>query len=278
MSDTTTTEKQYDESSIQVLEGLKAVQQHPGMYIGGVGAAGLHHLVYEVIDNAVDEALEGHCDSVLVRLSADGSCTVVDNGRGIPVGPVRHENPKLNGRPALEIVMTVLNAGAKFDSHSYKVSGGLHGLGVSIVNALSEWLRVEVHRDGYKHVMAFARGEITQELQREEESHKTGTTIEFKPDTEIFRDCEFKYETLQNRIRELTYLNEGLRMRLVDDKTGRECEFHCEEGLKEFCRHLAGGAEGLHKDIIHIKGADESGSMTCQVVLLFTDTYTENIL
>jgi DNA gyrase subunit B len=268
----------YDESSITVLEGLKAVQQNPAMYIGGVGAAGLHHLVYEVIDNAVDEALEGFCDSILVHLNADGSCRVVDNGRGIPVGPVSHENPKLNGRPALEIVMTVLNAGAKFDSHSYKVSGGLHGLGVSIVNALSEWLRVEVHRDAYKYTMEFARGEIAQDLQREEPTEKTGTTIEFKPDTVIFQDAEFKYDALQSRIRELAYLNDGLHLRLVDDRASRECEFHYEDGLKDFCAHLAGGAEWLHKNVILIHGADEDAGMSCQVVLLFTDSYTENLV
>ncbi|MGD2108664.1 MAG: DNA gyrase subunit B [Phycisphaerae bacterium] len=278
MSDTTTTETRYDESSIRVLEGLKAVQQNPGMYIGGVGAAGLHHLVYEVIDNAVDEALEGYCDNILVRLNADGSCTVVDSGRGIPVGPVKHENPRLNGRPALEVVMTVLNAGAKFDSHSYKVSGGLHGLGVSIVNALSEWLRVEVHRNGYKHSMAFAYGETTQELRKDEQSDKTGTTIEFKPDQRIFEGCEFKYETLHNRIRELAYLNNHLRIRLVDDRTNKEAEFYYEDGLKEFCAHLAGGADRIHKDVILIKGADEQAGLNCQVVLLFTDSYTENIV
>ncbi len=278
MTDTTTTDRRYDESSIMVLEGLKAVQQNPGMYIGGVGSAGLHHLVYEVIDNAVDEALEGFCDSILVRLNADGSCRVVDGGRGIPIGPMRHENPRLDGRPALEIVMTVLSAGAKFDSHSYKVSGGLHGLGVSIVNALSEWLRVEVHRGGYEHTMAFAYGETSQELQRGEPSNQTGTSIEFKPDQNIFKECEFKYETLQNRVRELAYLNSRLRIRLVDDRSGKECEFYFEEGLKDFCIHLAGGAEWLHKDVILINGEDEKGGMSCQVVLLFTDCYTENIL
>ncbi len=278
MSDITTTERRYDESSITVLEGLKAVQKNPGMYIGGVGQAGLHHLAYEVIDNAVDEALEGYCDSILVHLNADGSCRVVDNGRGIPIGPLRHENPKLNGRPALEVVMTVLNAGAKFDSHSYKVSGGLHGLGVSIVNALSEWLRVEVYRKGYEYTMAFADGEITQELRREELSSRTGTIIEFKPTPNVFRGCEFKYETLQNRIRELAYLNSRLRIRLVDDRTGKECEFYFEEGLKDFCVHLAGGAEWLHKDVIVISGEDEPAGMSCQAVLLFTDSYAENIL
>jgi len=238
----------------------------------------MHHLVYEVIDNAVDEALEGHCDNILVRLNADGSCTVMDNGRGIPVGPVTHENPKLNGRPALEIVMTVLNAGAKFDSHSYKVSGGLHGLGVSIVNAISEWLRVEVHRKGYKHTMAFARGETSQELRKDEPSDKTGTTIEFKPDPNIFEGCEFKYETLHSRLRELAYLNNRLRIRLVDDRTNKEAEFYYEDGLKEFCGHLAGGAEWLHKDVILIKGEDEAAGLSCQVVLIFTDSYTENIV
>ncbi len=278
MSDTTVTERRYDESSITVLEGLKAVQKNPAMYIGGVGVAGLHHLVYEVIDNAVDEALEGYCDNILVRLNADGSCTVMDNGRGIPVGPVTHENPKLNGRPALEIVMTILNAGAKFDNHSYKVSGGLHGLGISIVNAISEWLRVDVYRGGYKHTMAFARGETTQELRREEPSDKTGTTIEFKADPNVFEGCEFKYETLHSRLRELAYLNNRLRIRLVDDRANREAEFYYEDGLKDFCAHLAGGAEWLHKDVILIKGADEEAGLSCQIVLLFTDSYTENIV
>ncbi len=278
MSDTTTTQTRYDESSITVLEGLKAVQQNPAMYIGGTGSAGMHHLVYEVIDNAVDEALEGLCDSVLVHLNADGSCTVVDNGRGIPVGPVQHENPRLNGRPALEIVMTVLNAGAKFDSQSYKVSGGLHGLGVSIVNALSEWLRVTVQRDGYEHTMSFRRGETNQELRREAESDRTGTTIEFKPDPNVFGDSEFKYETLQARVRELAYLNSGLRIRLIDDKGGRECEFCFEDGLKEFCKHLSGGTECLHKVPIVIKGEDLKSRMVCEVVLLFTNSYTENVV
>ncbi len=278
MSDTTTAQPRYDESSITVLEGLKAVQRNPGMYIGGVGSAGMHHLVFEAVDNAVDEALEGFADSVLVRLSADGSCAIVDNGRGIPVGPVRHENPKLNGRPALEIVMTVLNAGAKFDSHSYKVSGGLHGLGISIVNALSEWLRVEVHREGQKYTMVFKRGEISQPMRTEEASDKTGTSIEFKPDPAIFKDVEFKYETLQNRLRELAYLNDRLRIRLIDDQSGKECEFYFEDGLKDFCAHLAGGATWLHKEVILVRGADDQAGISCQVVLLFTDSYTENIV
>jgi len=278
MSDATVVEKRYDESSITVLEGLEAVRKNPGMYIGGVGSAGLLHLVYEVIDNAVDEALEGYCDSILLRLHADGSCTVVDNGRGIPVGPMKHDNPKLNGRPALEIVMTVLNSGGKFDSHSYKVSGGLHGLGISVVNALSDWLRVEVRRDGRKSTMAFARGAVTQALQQEPGSGKTGTTIAFKPDTDVFQDSEFKYETLYNRLRELAYLNDRLRIRLIDERTGKECEFFFEDGLQDFCTHLAGGAEWLHSRPILIKGADEAAGLSCQVALIFTDSYTENLL
>ena len=278
MSDIMVTERRYDESSITVLEGLAAVRQNPGMYIGGVGGAGLHHLVYEAIDNAVDEALEGYCDSILVRLNADGSCKVVDNGRGIPVGPLKHENPKLNGRPALEVVMTVLNSGAKFGNRSYKVSGGLHGLGISVVNALSEWLRVEVHRKGKKWTMAFGRGDITQELRAEGDSDRTGTSIEFRPDHQLLQDCEFKYETLHNRARELAYLNNRLRMRLIDDRSGKEQEFYYEDGLKDFCAHLAGGVGWLHKDVILIKGTDEKGGLACEVVLLFTDSYTENIL
>jgi len=220
MTDTQVTQRRYDESNITVLEGLQAVRKNPGMYIGGVGSAGLHHLVYEVVDNAVDEALEGYCDSVLIKLNADGSCLISDNGRGIPVGPIKHENPQLNGKPALEVVMTVLNSGGKFDSNSYKVSGGLHGLGVSVVNALSEWLKVEVHRDGKRYTMSFAHGDITAPLEVEAGTDKSGTSIEFLPDLAIFQDSDFKYETLENRIRELAYLNDGLRIRLLDDKSG----------------------------------------------------------
>lgn len=278
MTTTSVTERTYDESSITVLEGLKAVQQNPGMYIGGVGSAGLHHLAYEVIDNAVDEALEGFCDSVLVRLNTDGSCTVTDNGRGIPVGPFKSENPRLNGRPALEVVMTILNSGGKFDRRSYKVSGGLHGLGVSVVNALSEWLKVEVCRDGQLHTMGFRRGEIAQELRIEGRTDQRGTSVNFKPDPQVFHETEFKYETLLSRLRELAYLNSNLRIRLVDDRIGKECEFHFEDGLKEFCAHLAGGAEWLHREVIHLRGADEELGIHAQVVLLFTDAYTENIL
>ncbi|MDO8630060.1 MAG: ATP-binding protein, partial [Phycisphaerales bacterium] len=275
----TTEAARYDESSITVLEGLAAVQKNPGMYIGGVGSTGLHHLAYEVVDNAVDEALAGYCDSVLVRLNADGSCSVVDNGRGIPVGPMIHENPQINGKPALEVVLTILNSGGKFNHNSYKVSGGLHGLGVSVVNALSEWLEVEVLRDGKRHTMAFARGAISEPLRSEPaDTDKTGTTVRFKADTIIFQDCEFKFEILQARLRELAYLNSRLRIRLVDDRTGRECEYCYEEGLKDFCAHLAGGAEWLHKDPIVIRSEDAGQGIGCEVVLIFTGSYTENLV
>jgi DNA gyrase subunit B len=284
------TEPRYDESSITVLEGLKAVRQNPAMYIGGTTSAGLHHLVYEVVDNAVDEALAEYCDLVSVRLGADGSCMVTDNGRGIPVGPMKHENPQLNGKPALEVVMTVLSSGGKFDNSSYKVSGGLHGLGISIVNALSEWLRVEVKRDGKRYTMVFRRGETVQPMEvsaapvraaSDKESGPdphTGTSIEFKPDPEVFAECEFKYETLQKRLRELAYLNNGLRIRLLDDRTGKECEYCYERGLKDFCMHLADGAEPLHKEVILVHGADEESGLSAEVALLFTDSYSENIV
>jgi DNA gyrase subunit B len=278
MSDTAGTEKRYDESSITVLEGLDAVRKNPGRYIGGVGSAGLHHLVYEVLDNAVDESLEGHCDSVLIKLNADGSCCVSDNGRGIPVGPIKHENPQLDGKPALEVVMTVLNSGGKFDSQSYKVSGGLHGLGVSVVNALSEWLKVEVCRDSKKYTMNFARGEMVGEMKVEPGVDKTGTSIEFKPDPLVFTEGELRFETLESRIRELAYLNDGLRIGVVDDISGRECEFQFKEGLIDYCIHLAGGAERLHKEPILIRGEEDENGVQAQVVLMFTDSYTENII
>ncbi|MCP4249562.1 MAG: hypothetical protein GY778_21180, partial [bacterium] len=240
----------YDESRITVLEGLSAVRKRPAMYIGGTGHSGLHHLVYEVVDNAIDEAMVGACNNILVKLNADGSCTVVDDGRGIPVGPMQHENPKLNGKPALEIVMTVLHSGGKFDRDSYKVSGGLHGVGVSVVNALAEWLEVEVKRDGHVHMMRFERGEVVKPLQEVGETSKTGTRVEFMPDPEVFPDVELKLETLVSRLRELAYLNDGLRIQVVDERAGKELEFCFGDGLREFVTYLRGGAEPLHKDVI----------------------------
>jgi len=271
---------EYDESNITVLEGLRAVRHRPAMYIGGTGISGLHHLVYEVVDNAVDEAMVGYCDTIIVRLMNDGSCRVTDNGRGIPVGPKQSDNAQLNGKPALEIVMTVLHAGGKFDKSSYRVSGGLHGLGVSIVNALSESCRVEVGRDGRRYSMSFARGDIVEGLKSVEDTGFRGTRVCFKPDETIFPDCNFRYETLQTRLRELAFLNNGLRIRLIDERGDheQESEFYFKDGLREFCRHLVGGSELLHADVIYLSAYDEASDLGCEVALQWTDSYSENLL
>jgi len=268
----------YDESQITVLEGLAAVRKRPAMYIGGTGSNGLHHLIYEVVDNAVDEAMAGYCSSILVKLNADGSCTVVDDGRGIPVGPVDHENPTLHGKPALEVVMTVLHSGGKFNQNSYKVSGGLHGVGVSVVNALAKWLDVEVKRDGKVYLMRFERGDVVRPLSQTGESNKTGTRIEFAPDPEIFPEVDFKLDTLAPRLRELAYLNDGLRIQIVDERVGKELEFQFNDGLKEFVRYLSAGADPIHKDVICLRAADESEGLACDIALQYTASYTENIL
>ena len=268
----------YDESAITVLEGLSAVRHRPSMYIGGTGSSGLHHLVYEVVDNAIDEAMAGHCDSILVKLKADGSCTVVDNGRGIPVGPMEHENPQLNGKPALEIVMTVLHAGGKFDRGSYKVSGGLHGVGVSVVNALSEWCYVVVDRDGKTYSMRFERGQVVGGFRVVGSSKRTGTRVEFMPDPEIFPDCDLKYETLLTRLRELAYLNEGLTIQLVDERAGKEANLRFEDGIREFVRYLGAGGEPIHRDVVLLRAADDDSGLAAEIAFRYTDTYTENLL
>ncbi|HEY3243301.1 MAG TPA: DNA topoisomerase (ATP-hydrolyzing) subunit B [Phycisphaerae bacterium] len=273
----------YNESGIQVLEGLKAVRQRPSMYIGGTGTGGLHHLVYEVVDNAIDEAMVGYCKNILVRLNADGSCTVVDDGRGIPVKPIEHENPQLNGKPALEVVMTILHSGAKFDRSVYKYSGGLHGVGVSVVNALSEWLEVQINRPNDEgriqtYKMRFERGDTVQPLAVIGSSTKTGTRVEFKPDPQIFPDIEFKYDTLVKRLRELAYLNNGVRIRVVDERSGKESEFCYEDGLREFARHLSAGSEPLHRHVICLRGTDEQQRLACDIALQYTDSYTENLI
>ena len=270
--------EQYDETAITVLEGLQAVRQRPAMYIGGTGASGLHHLVYEVVDNAVDEALAGYCGSILVRLNADGSCTVVDDGRGIPTGPMSDDNPKLDGKPALEIVMTVLHAGGKFDRSSYQLSAGLHGVGVSVVNALSEWLEVEVYRDGSIYSMRFERGETVRPLQTIGQSKKRGTRVEFKPDPEIFPDPEFKFDTVAARLRELAYLNNNLRIRIVDERQGKELNFHFTDGLGEYAKYLSGGADWLHRDVIRLRAQDDELGMACDVAMLYTDSYNETLV
>ena len=268
----------YDASQITVLEGLQAVRKRPAMYIGGTGNNGLHHLVYEVVDNAIDEAMAGYCTRILVTLHEDGSCSVQDDGRGIPVGPMAHENPNLNGKAALEIVMTVLHSGGKFDHNSYKVSGGLHGVGVSVVNALAESLYVEVHREGAAYQMRFERGEVAEPLTRQGDSDRTGTLIRFFPDPEIFPDVEFKLDTLAPRLRELAYLNEGLHIQVVDERTDRELDFRFAEGIKQFVRYLAGGAEPIHREVICLRASDEAQGISCDIALQYSDSFNENIL
>jgi DNA gyrase subunit B len=218
----------YDAQDITVLEGLEAVRKRPGMYIGSTGVRGLHHLVYEVVDNSVDEALAGYCDRVEVTIHPDNSITVVDDGRGIPVATMEKE-----GRPAVEVVLTVLHAGGKFgEGGGYKVSGGLHGVGVSVVNALSERLRVEVRRDGYCWTQEYARGAPQGELQRGDPTQETGTKITFLPDAEIFESLEFDFATLEQRLRETAFLTRGLHISLIDERAeGHSAAFHYEGGI-----------------------------------------------
>ncbi|MEE8168979.1 MAG: DNA topoisomerase (ATP-hydrolyzing) subunit B [Phycisphaerae bacterium] len=268
----------YDASSIRVLEGLEAVRKRPSMYIGDTSAAGLHHLVYEVIDNALDEAMAGHCSNIHVKIGADGSCAVSDDGRGIPIETMSEPgNPAVDGKSALEVVMTVLHAGGKFDRSSYKVSAGLHGVGVSVVNALSEWLVAEVWRNGHVNTMRFERGKMIKPLEVVGATRKTGTRVEFKPDSEIFDDTQFRTETLSRRLRELAYLNQGLRVSIEDERTGKSEEFHFEDGLRAFVAHLNDGKEPLHKpQAIH--GEDAENGLQCDVVFQFHSGYSETLL
>ena len=241
---------EYGADEIQILEGLEAVRKRPGMYIGSTSARGLHHLVYEIVDNAVDEALAGFCDTIYVTINKDNSVTVIDNGRGIPVG-INHKA----GLPAVEVVFTVLHAGGKFGGGGYKVSGGLHGVGVSVVNALSEWLVAEVHKDGKVYRQRYEKGVSTSEIKVVGETNVTGTIIQFKPDATIFDEVEYKYETLEHRLRELAFLNKGVKIVLEDKREGREKkkEFHYEGGLIEFVKHLNKTKTGIHPDIVYIE-------------------------
>ncbi|MHC4081929.1 MAG: ATP-binding protein, partial [Planctomycetota bacterium] len=235
-------DKEYTSEAIQVLEGLEAIRKRPGMYVGGRGLSALHHLVDEGVDNAIDEVMAGYATTVTVRLGVDGSCTIIDDGRGMPVDPMVHENPAIHGRPAVEVIMTEMHAGGKFDDNVYKVAGGLHGVGVKCVNALSEWTEVEVVKGGKVYLITFERGEIKSQLHviatradaTDKNPRKTGTKISFLPDTQIFPDIAFRYETLQHRLRELAYLNPGANIRLIDervDRTGkpRHDTFHFED-------------------------------------------------
>ncbi|MGB0766597.1 MAG: DNA gyrase subunit B, partial [Phycisphaeraceae bacterium] len=265
----------YSEESISVLEGLAAVRKRPGMYVGGTDATGLHHLVWETVDNAVDEALAGHCDEIKVVIGQDESITVIDNGRGIPVGPYKHENPDLNGRPTVEIVMTILHAGGKFDSNSYKVSGGLHGVGVSCVNALSQWLEVEVARAGKLHAITFERGEVTTPLRVLGEADGTGTKIHWRPDPDIFEDVSHSYDTIAGRLRERAFLNPGIKIVLTDERgEGRHESFKFDDGIAEMVRYLADGKNGV-SEVVSINAESDDGRSVIDVAFMYTDAYSE---
>ncbi|MBN1422934.1 DNA topoisomerase (ATP-hydrolyzing) subunit B [Candidatus Fermentibacteria bacterium] len=261
----------YGEEQIQVLEGLEPVQRRPGMYIGSTGPRGLHHLVYEVVDNAVDEAMAGACNAIDVSIHTDGTVTVVDNGRGIPVGI--HAG---TGRPALEVVMTTLHAGGKFDGASYKVSGGLHGVGVSVVNALSEWLEAVVERDGSQYRQRYERGAPVTEVERVGPSDRTGTTITFKPDPGVFETVDFSFETLSQRLRELGFLNRGVSITLRDERVGQEQEVvYCYEGgLGSFVEYLNENRTALTPPISF---EQERDGIIVDVALQYNDGYVESI-
>ncbi|HSD79375.1 MAG TPA: ATP-binding protein, partial [Solirubrobacteraceae bacterium] len=262
----------YDAQDITVLEGLEAVRKRPGMYIGSTGVRGLHHLVYEVVDNSVDEALAGHCSKVDVTIHPDNSVTVVDDGRGIPVG--LHEK---EGRPAVEVVLTVLHAGGKFgDGGGYKVSGGLHGVGVSVVNALSEELHVEICRDGFTWTQDYVRGAPQEPLRKGEPTRETGTTITFLPDAEIFEATEFDAQTLEQRLRETAFLTRGLHITLTDERgEGKRVEFQYEGGIEDFVSYLNEGKEPIQKKVVFFDG--ESGEGAVEIALQWNSSYQESV-
>jgi len=264
----------YDASHIQVLEGLEAVRLRPGMYIGSTSSSGLHHLVYEIVDNAIDEALAGSCDEVSVVIRDDGTIKITDNGRGIPV-----DIQEQTGTSALEVVFTVLHAGGKFGGGGYKVAGGLHGVGASVVNALSEWLIVRVHRNGQIYEMKFSRGDITQSLTIVGETDKSGTEVTFKPDDEIFDECNFNYEILRTRMREQAFLNGGLRITVRDEREGQKTEDSMcyEGGIIEFVQYINRSKTPLHENVIFL--SEDRHDSTAQIALQYCgDVYNEFLL
>lgn len=265
--------QQYGESNIRVLEGLEAVRVRPGMYIGSTDERGLHHLVYEVVDNSVDEALAGRCDTIIVKLNNDGSCEISDNGSGIPV----KKHPK-TGKSTLETVLTILHAGGKFDSDAYAFSGGLHGVGVSVVNALSKKLVAEVKRDGFKYTQNFETGKSTSSLIKHEATDETGTTIRFWPDGDIFETLEFNRNTLEKRFLEMSFLNKGLKITLIDEREEEKYkkDFFAEGGLASFVEYLNKKKTELHSDIIHFTGMTDGCEV--DIAMQYTDAYSENIL
>jgi DNA gyrase subunit B len=260
----------YDAASIKVLGDLEAVRKRPAMYIGSTGAMGLHHLVWEVVDNSVDEALAGYCDRIDVVVHSDNSVTVIDNGRGIPVDLHKEE-----GRSAAEVVMTVLHAGGKFDTNSYKVSGGLHGVGVSVVNALAERLELEIWRDGYTWEQSYERGKPVQPLKRAGKSERRGTKITFLPDAKILDAIDFNYDTLAQRLRELSFLNKGLTIRLKDERTNKQAEFHYHGGIAEFIKHLNKNKEVLHPTPIYAEA--DRDNLHMEFALQYNDAYAETV-
>lgn len=265
--------QQYGAEQIQVLEGLEAVRKRPGMYIGSTGPRGLHHLVYEIVDNSIDEALAGFCSTINVTIHKDNSITVEDDGRGMPVD----NHPKL-GIPAVEVIHTVLHAGGKFGGGGYKVSGGLHGVGASVVNALSTDMEVEIKRNGKIYKQTYAKGKTTSPLTEIGNARKTGSKSTFWPDPEIFDEIEYDYETLERRLREMAFLNKGIRITLKDEREGKKKEeiFHYEGGIREFVKHLNTNKETLHQDIIYFEIADKEREV--EVAMQYTDRYNEMLL
>ncbi|TET47993.1 MAG: DNA topoisomerase (ATP-hydrolyzing) subunit B [Actinomycetota bacterium] len=262
----------YDAKDITVLEGLSAVRKRPGMYIGSTGTRGLHHLIYEVIDNSIDEAMAGHCDNVLVVLNEDNSVTVIDNGRGIPVKKLKKYN-----KPAVEIVLTKLHAGGKFGGEGYKVSGGLHGVGISVVNALAEKFNIEIRRDGYVYQQDYIRGDPTADLKKGKKTDSHGTAITFYPDLEIFDDLDYKYEILSSRMKEMAFLNKGLKITLVDMRTepNKREEYRYEGGIIDFVSYLCEKKDCLHKKVIYI--ANTSDNNEVEIAMQYTTGYSESI-
>jgi DNA gyrase subunit B len=263
-------EVEYGAESIKVLEGLAAVRKRPSMYIGNTSFEGLHHLVYEVVDNSIDEAMGGYCDFIDIQVYADGSVSVADNGRGIPVE--MHKTEKV---PALEVVMTKLHAGGKFDNKSYKVSGGLHGVGVSVVNALSEFLEVEVYKDGKIYFQRYEQGNVMTEVKVIGDTNKRGTRVLFKPDSEIFEDTNFEFDTLAKRMRELAFLTKGVRIKIKDERTGKKKDFLYDGGIISFIEYLNKNKDLLHKNPIYISG--EKNDVQVEVAMQYNNTYKENI-
>ena len=262
--------KAYDSSNIKILEGLEAVRKRPAMYIGGTGIDGLHHLIFELVDNSVDEAISGYCKEIEVILHIDGTVTVSDDGRGIPVGMHKDRNVS-----AAEVVMTVLHAGGKFDKETYKVSAGLHGVGVSVVNALSETLQLEIKREGKIHTQSYLRGKPVSTLEITGDTNASGTRIRFKADSEIFEDLNFRFEILSNRLRELAFLNKGLKIHIHDERDGKDNEFYFEGGIVSFIEHLGKNKKVLHPDPIYIERNKEDCDL--QVAIHYNDSYGEEI-